>query len=169
MIKTKVLPDCKIIIICYILAALPYFPVVKNQTADLAPFTQSIDLIPFRINNLSSIHSGAVCVIYKPVVQVSTVMCQHIWIRNIKKDLFYPVVFIHRIKGQPDLVKLSFRKLTSQTVIYDLQICLRQLRCFLTPYICQFSTLKCDGFQFFTLFLIIHATKNDLIAVCPAG
>ena len=96
-------------------------------------------------------------------------MCQHIRIRNIKKDLFYPMVFIHRIKGQSNLIKLSFRKLTTQTIINDLQVCLRQLRCFLTPYICQFSTLKCDRFQFFTLFLIIHATKNNLIPICPAG
>lgn len=79
------------------------------------------------------------------------------------------MILIHGIEGHSDLVKLTGRQLTTQTVIYDFNIGLGQFRCFLTPDIRQLAFLEGDRFQLFTLFVIVHAPEDDLIAVSPAS
>ena len=96
-------------------------------------------------------------------------MRQHIGIRDIKKDLLYPVILVHRIEGHSYLIKLTGRQLTAQSVIYDFNVGLCQLCCFLTPDVCQLAALECDGLQLFTLLVIVHAPEDNLIAVGLTG
>lgn len=89
--------------------------------------------------------------------------------RECQKDLLDPVILIHRIECHPDLIKLSGRQLAAQTVIYDLNVCLCQLGCFLAPYVRQLAALEGDGLQLFALLVIVHAPEDDLVAVGFTG
>ena len=71
----------------------------------------------------------------------------------------------YRVERHPDLIELSIRQFTTETVINDLEVRLRNFRGFFNPHIGQLSTLESNGFQLFTLFLIIDSTENDLIPV----
>ena len=63
------------------------------------------------------------------------------------------------------MIKLVRRQLASETVVYDLKICLRDLRCLFDPHIRQFAPLESNGFQFLSLLFIVHAPEDDLIPV----
>ena len=92
-------------------------------------------------------------------------MTQNIRIRLVPKDLFNPVILIDRVEGHSNLIELTRRQLSTQTVINDFHICLCQFGCFLTPHIRQLAFLEGDGLQLFTLLFIVHATEDDFIAV----
>ena len=96
-------------------------------------------------------------------------MAQNIVIRNIKKDLLNPVVLVHWVEGQSDLIKLSLGQYATQTVIYYLKVLLGQFSGLFAPNISKLSLLECDGLQFFTLLLVIHSTEDDLVAIGFAG
>lgn len=71
----------------------------------------------------------------------------------------------YRVERHPDLIELSIRQFTTETVINDLEVRLRNFRGFFDPDIRQLATFECNGFQFFTLLFIVDASENDLIAV----
>ena len=75
------------------------------------------------------------------------------------------MIFVHRIESHSDLIKLVRRQLAPETVIYDLKICLRDLRCLFDPHICQLAALESNGFQFLSLLFIVHAPEDDLVPV----
>ena len=120
MIKSKVLTYCYIIVIIKILRYLCNLPVVQDETAYLAPFSKSIYLISLRINFFPTLHTAVICRIYEAIPQICAVMCQHIRIVSIKKDLLYPVVFVHWIEGHSYLVELPLWQFSTQSVIYYL-------------------------------------------------
>ena len=144
MVESKVLSYCYIVIVIKVLRYLSNFPVVQDEAAYLAPFSKSIYTVSLRVNFLSTLHTAVICRINEAITQVCTVMCQYIRIVAIKKDLLYPVVFVHWIEGHSYLVKLPWWQLSTQSIIYNFHICLRQLCGFLAPYICELSLLECD-------------------------
>ena len=169
MVETKVLCVYEVIIGSHVLRYVLDLPIVEDQTADFAPFSEAIYLISLWVNDLSTLHSGSVGIVYEPVAQICGVMCQHIGIWDIKKDLLDPMVFINRIEGHSDLIELPFWKFTSQAVIYDFNVGLCELCCLFQPHIGQLALLECNGLQLFSLFVIVHSTEYDLVAVVSAS
>ena len=95
-------------------------------------------------------------------------MGKYVWIGNIKKDLLDPVILIHRVEGHPNLIKLIWWKLATQTVIDNFQICLREFCSFFQPYISKLAFGECNRFQLLTLSIIIHSPEYDLVAIVSA-
>ena len=95
-------------------------------------------------------------------------MGKYIRVRDIKKDLLDPVILIHRVEGHSDLIKLIWWKLTTQTVIDNFQICLREFCSFFQPHVRKLALWKCNRFQLLTLSIIIHSPEYNLVAIMSA-
>src|SRR5699024_10036837 len=99
-----------------------YLVVGEHKAACFAPLTQAVDLIALRVYFLSALHSGLVIFSYKAVVKVGRPQTEDISaVCIVPQRPLYPMLGVHRVKGQGDLIVQAGRQLTTQAVVDDLK------------------------------------------------
>ena len=169
MVESEILSNGDIVIIIQILADIFRLPVTENKPADLSPLSQAVYPVSFRINLFPTLHAFMIGCVDKAVIQISAVVRQDIRVRPVKEHPLDPMILIYWIERHPDLVKLPRGKLSTETVVENLEVILCNLRSFFNPDVCQLPAGERNGFQLFPLPVIVDTTENNLVSIGPAG